>query len=280
MSRKTADLQRQVERLVLEVEALVLEAGGEFPAEELLRRLEQLAARLSAYRPDSVPPDVLELEVAIRSVRAGLERERAYMRWMQSRPLVRLMTYQLLWLVSLALLVALYYRRDGNDQLTPGLQVLLGCMLWGAVGAIFSSIVALIRRRAERTLLPTYEPWHYMKPLVGGFTGALVYLILAGGVRFFNPEAGIPDGPLGFLAAAVSQFRLAFLLAALSGFQERTFFNKLDALIKVLLGSTAPPTPTCCCCHGHHQPEEAAGPGAGTCPRCGSSPPDGPGGTP
>lgn len=283
VARTTADLQADVRQLLVEVEGLLLEAGGEFPAGELLRTLHDIAGRLSAYRPGAVPANALELEIAIARVRARLEAERSYLRWQTTRPAARLLTYAVLWLAVIVLAGILGF--TAAARLPRELQVLLGCLGWGAIGAIFCSIVALVRRRADRTLAPEFESWHLMKPLVGAFSGGITYLILAAGIKFFetgDPVTGAATvGLIGFFGAVAPKAYLAYLLAALSGYQERAFFAKLEQLIKTILGTAPPATPPpiicyCCCkdgkgCEGG-PPCTDCGPAAG-----GADPEAGPG---
>lgn len=274
MAKTAGEMQRDVRELVVAVEALALHSGIQFPAPELLSELQALALRLEGYRPQQTPPDALEMEVAIARVRTRVSAEQDYIRWMQTRPVARMVGYQLLWLVAISLLVVSWWNHQQRwGVLVPReVEVLIGCMLWAATGACFSSILAMVRRRAERTLLPDYETWHFLKPLVGAFVGCLVYLILAGGVHFFSaPQAGVPATIYGAFSAVANRAFLAYLLSALMGFQERTFFAKIEVLIKVVLGLQPPapaPTPApspapsclchCCCeCGGHrHSPPD------------------------
>lgn len=280
MARTTADLQEELRQLLTEIEGLMLEAGGEFPAGELLRALQGIAGRLSAYHLSAVPPGALAAEIGLKQVRARLEAERAYLQWQATRPATRLLTYQVLWLGVIVLAAILGF--NAASRLPRELQVLLGCLGWGAIGAIFCSIVALVRRRADRTLAPQFESWHVMKPLVGAFSGGITYLIMAGGVRFFEPGDGAvaSAGLIGFFGAVAPRAYLAYLLAALMGYQERAFFTKLELLIKTLLGmsppAAQPPVVVCCCWCNDGRCEGWAGPAP--CPDCGpGAAPDEPG---
>lgn len=275
VARTTADLQADVRWLLAEVEGGLLEAGGQLAAGELLATLRQIACRLATYRPTAVPPDLLEIEIALGETRARLEVERRQLRWHTTRPVARLLTYQVLWLAVIVLAAVLGF--TVAVRLPETLQVLLGCLGWGAIGAIFCSIGALVRRGANRTLSPQYENWHLMKPLVGAFSGGVTYLIMAGGINFFEPGDTITgtgaDGVVGFFGVVAPKAYLAYLLAVLMGYQERAFFDRMEQLIKTLLGSAAatPPPVVICCCRdkGVDCGELAPAPGCGRDGACG-----------
>lgn len=276
LPRTTADLEAEVQQLLADVEGLMLEAGGQFPAGELLRALQDVTAKLAPHRPGVAPARGLELEIALKQVRARLEAERMELQWRNTRPVGRLLTYQVLWLAVIVLAAALGY--TAAARLPQELQVLLGCLGWGAIGAIFCSIVALVRRRADGTLAPQYESWHLVKPLVGGFSGGITYLLMAGGIKFFEPAdaSGAAGGLISFFGAVAPRAYLAYLFSALMGFQERAFFAKLEQLIKTLLGMNPPagqPLVVCCCCCKDGQPGSGC-PGQGApCPDCGPADP-------
>lgn len=264
MAKSAAELQMEVRRLLEWAERLVVRGGSQVPAECWLTPLQDMAARLAGYMPSAVPPSALEMEVQLQRLRVRLRQEQDYQAWVARRPARRMLLYQFAWLSLVAALTALWWhlKLTGGLQPVREVEVLLGCMAWGTVGASFSSILALVRRKAERTLLPDYETWHLVKGLVGAFVGAMVFLLLAAGVRFFITEELLDaQGWVGVLRAVAERAYVAYLLSTLMGFQERAFFTKIEQLIKTLLGLEPAPAPTppvvCqpCCCQTHRLPD-------------------------
>lgn len=126
----------------------------------------------------------------------------------------------------------LWWSLEGQAGHLVALSILAG--VWGMAGGCINSISALSARYARGTLLNRYLLHLWTKPVRGAFIGAILFMLIQAGLLTFHPETPTDEGQrtMGPLQLTYT----IFALSALAGFQERGFIQKLEDIIKALLG--------------------------------------------
>lgn len=77
----------------------------------------------------------------------------------------------------------------------PNPEVFLGLLayLGGALGAIFYGINWYVWFMAHRVFEPSWNWWHYLRPVLGGALALIVYLVFRAGFLSINGSSGGPD---------------------------------------------------------------------------------------
>jgi hypothetical protein len=104
-------------------------------------------------------------------------------------------------------------------------DILYGCVLWGALGAVINGIRELHTRLARQELDPNRWAWYISHPLLGGGFGAIIFLLVYSGlwvtvlhdnndnINTINPS-------------------LPLVLSALAGFEQQTIIIYLRKVIQ------------------------------------------------
>jgi hypothetical protein len=147
-------------------------------------------------------------------------------RWMA------LILYEMVWLTAA---VAIAHGVFGGSTSMTLLGVPVTYLAWGTIGGVTWAIFGVWLHTIRGDFDPTYLPWYFTKPLLGGVAGALVFL-LADIIRNEAPQA---DENVLYFAAFVLGFFEALLVNVLETLRER-----ITATVKTLLGSQPSATTT------------------------------------
>lgn len=169
----------------------------------------------------------LEVEEATPSAeeQAELWREYEWTKAVQMRLPRRVTWYQLGFMVAVGVFAVAPFEVEAGDyqHLSDILPYLLASF-WGIVGGCAASLWQLLREVEDRSLSASGAVSHFLRPYLGGVLGLLVSLIL----------------PANLLDIEGADINLTgYALAALAGLSERTFINKLQQLLEVMLGQAA-----------------------------------------
>lgn len=188
--------------------------GWIFPSlRERVQAWEALFERVSASVPTPVDEEVHQLS-----------REYEYLRAWEWGMVGKLSLYQLGFaLVLSGIWVGLALYRPDPWALEKSVPYLTSAY-WGAIGAITSSFWMLLRHSAGRTLRMDQFLSHLLKPIVGGFLGVAIYLLVPSG--FISVKAGDTGLTLTSLWA----------IALVAGLYEATVMRKLQEVADTIFG--------------------------------------------
>lgn len=153
---------------------------------------------------------------------AELWREYEWAKSVQIRLPRRVTWYQLGFMLAVGIFAVAPFEVESVDyqNLSDILPYLLASF-WGIVGGCAASLWELLKEVEGRSLSASSGVNHFLRPYLGGVLGLLVSLIL----------------PASLLDIEGADLNLTgYALAALAGLSERTFINKLQQLLEVLLG--------------------------------------------
>lgn len=234
------DLEQQVASL-----SSALEEGANLTPEQLADQLPEWDVRLAELRAR-----YQRLRVPVSSLRAVL--------WAQFGLLAGLLlvgTPLHLWVFDVtnraqAVVSIFGWEVAGLTFQLVAVSILAG--IWGMGGASIAVITSLTHRFGRGTLTLSYLPAQWTKPLRGAFIGAVIFMLVQGGLIQDNnstqPPAVPTDAPAGAAAddgagagrmprdLDLVQTFFVLSLSSLAGFQERAFLQKLEDILKAVLG--------------------------------------------
>lgn len=179
------------------------------------------AERVVLWRPLAKRLEA-ETESPTDEEQSELWREYEWAKSVQIRLPRRVAWYQLGFMIAAGIFAVAPFELESSDyqHLSDILPYLLASF-WGIVGGCAASLWQLLKEVEGRSLSASSGVSHLLRPYLGGVLGLLVSLIL----------------PANLLDIEGADLNLTgYALAALAGLSERTFINKLQQLLEVVLG--------------------------------------------
>jgi len=137
---------------------------------------------------------------------------------------VKIFIVQIVWLVLLGVLAALFFYQRSLIPLPNSLSSVPLAVVWfGALGAVLISLTGIVEHAHDWD--PSYALWHLSRPLVGASLAIVAVLILQAGVLAIGttPTADAPKN------------LLYYLVAFLVGYREETFRELIKRLVDLIL---------------------------------------------
>lgn len=258
MGKSIEELRTGVARLLDDARAAGETIGS--AARELDRlasELKEMEASLAASDP---PPGAEQVEAwsqRLPQLQAGLRKLNARvnrgLRW-------ELISLGVLFGVGLILHIALldlvftgsYKHPNGEMYLFPwfgheGVEVSVAAVqlvsmsvlaaIWGAAGGIVVTIIGMAEGEAG-VYAPRFGlPW-IVKPLRGAFVGVMIFMLVQAGLLAAGTETAGAAGAGQAVEVSPRQVFFIFALSGLAGFQEQAVLQKINDVLRAILGSS------------------------------------------
>lgn len=109
--------------------------------------------------------------------------------------------------------------------------------IWGAAGGIVATIIAMAEGAAG-LYSPRFGLSWIVKPLRGSFVGVMIFMLVQAGLLTAGADAAEASNAGLPFEVSPRQVFFIFALSGLAGFQERAVLQKINDVLKAVLGSS------------------------------------------
>jgi IPT/TIG domain len=151
---------------------------------------------------------------------------------------LRVFVYESVALLALLFVAYLYFEDQWSLPKSWG-PMPLGVPWFGAVGAVLISLTATLDYTGK-TWRPSWELWHYSRPLVGATVAVLAVMIFMAGILAIGSD---PTPGTNTTHASITKNLAYYVIAFVVGYREKTFRELIKRVVDVILapGTTQKP---------------------------------------